>query len=117
MVRSSAFSLSSMRAKPLANGESILKGDRWRISIITEALVRFEWSDDGHFVDEATQNVLVRDFERNPSFTVAERNGWLEIDTSKLHISYNQQPFSAEGLYAVIKNVDSTGNTWHYGDR
>ena len=95
MVRSSAFSLSSMRAKPLANGESILKGDRWRISIITEALVRFEWSDDGHFVDEATQNVLVRDFERNPSFTVAERNGWLEIDTSKLHISYNQQPFSA----------------------
>lgn len=117
MVRSSAFLLSSMRAKPLANGESILKGDRWRISIITEALVRFEWSDDGHFVDEATQNVLVRDFERNPSFTVAERNGWLEIDTSKLHISYNQQPFSAEGLYAVIKNVDSTGNTWHYGDR
>lgn len=59
---------------------------------------------------------MVRDFGEKPEFTVTERNGWLEIDTPSLHISYNQRKFSPEGLYATVKHVNAIENTWHYGD-
>ena len=120
MVDSNLFSLATLGAHPAMNPDRVIQGDRWRIGVITEALIRFEWSDSGRFVDDATQSVLNRDFigddGEEPEFTVIERDGWLEIDTPSLHISYDQGPFSKEGLYATIKNVNAIDNTWHYGD-
>ena len=116
MVDSTLFSLATLNAHPAMNPDSVIQGDHWRIGLITDALVRFEWSDSGRFVDDATQMAMVRDFGEKPEFTVAERNGWLEIDTPSLHISYNQRKFSPEGLYATVKHVNAIENTWHYGD-
>ena len=94
MVDSTLFSLATLNAHPAMSPDSVIQGDHWRIGLITDALVRFEWSDSGRFVDDATQMAMVRDFGEKPEFTVAERNGWLEIDTPSLHISYNQRKFS-----------------------
>ena len=116
MVDSTLFSLATLNVHPAMNPDSVIQGDHWRIGLITDALVRFEWSDSGRFVDDATQMAMVRDFGEKPEFTVAERNGWLEIDTPSLHISYNQRKFSPEGLYATVKHVNAIENTWHYGD-
>mgnify|MGYP004444138387 CR=1 FL=1 len=116
MVDSTLFSLATLNAHPAMNPDSVIQGDHWRIGLITDALVRFEWSDSGRFVDDATQMAMVRDFGEKPEFTVTERNGWLEIDTPSLHISYNQRKFSPEGLYATVKHVNAIENTWHYGD-
>ena len=38
-----------------------LQGDHWRIGILTESLIRFEWSDSGEFEDNLTQMVVNRD--------------------------------------------------------
>nr|WP_319020635.1 TIM-barrel domain-containing protein [Bifidobacterium eulemuris] len=95
---------------------AVIQGEHWRIGLITDALVRFEWSDSGVFVDDATQMTMVRDFNEVPQYTVQDRDGWLEIDTASVHISYNRGPFSKEGLYATVKQVPSGNNTWHYGD-
>lgn len=118
MVDRNLFSLGTLGAHPAMGPDRTIQGDRWRIGVITESLIRFEWSDSGRFVDDATQSVLNRDFgpDAASEFTVVERDGWLEIDTPSLHISYNQAPFSKEGLYATIKNVKAIDNTWHYGD-
>lgn len=116
MVDSTLFSLATLNAHPAMNPDSVIQGDHWRIGLITDALIRFEWSDSGRFVDDATQMAMVRDFGEKPEFTVTERNGWLEIDTPSLHISYNQRKFSPEGLYATVKHVNAIENTWHYGD-
>ena len=78
MVDSTLFSLATLNAHPAMNPDSVIQGDHWRIGLITDALVRFEWSDSGRFVDDATQMAMVRDFGEKPEFTVAERNGWLE---------------------------------------
>nr|WP_233133612.1 TIM-barrel domain-containing protein [Bifidobacterium vansinderenii] len=96
-------------------------GKHWRIGLITESLIRFEWSDSGKFVDDPTQTAFVRNFqvaynEPVPEFTVLERDGWLEIDTPHLHVSYDQQPFTKEGLYVTVKGMSVIDNTWHYGD-
>ena len=116
MVDANLFSLNALKAHPAMNPDAVIQGDHWRIGVITDALIRLEWSDSGRFVDDATQMALVRDFGDKPNFTVIERDGWLEIDTPSLHLSYNQREFSAEGLYATVKNVNAIDNTWHYGD-
>ncbi|NEG97066.1 DUF5110 domain-containing protein [Bifidobacterium sp. SMB2] len=121
MVDTSLFSMKTLNAHPATNPAAVLSGDHWRISLLTDALVRFEWSDSGRFVDTPTQMAFNRDFaaaygDDAPRFTTVERDGWLEIDTPSLHISYNKKPFTKEGLYATVKGVASTDNTWHYGD-
>lgn len=91
MVDRNLFSLGTLGAHPAMGPDRTIQGDRWRIGVITESLIRFEWSDSGRFVDDATQSVLNRDFgpDAASEFTVVERDGWLEIDTPSLHISYN----------------------------
>ena len=76
MVDSTLFSLATLNAHPAMNPDSVIQGDHWLIGLITDALVRFEWSDSGRFVDDATQMAMVRDFGEKPEFTVTERNGW-----------------------------------------
>jgi alpha-glucosidase (family GH31 glycosyl hydrolase) len=116
MVDSGLFSLQTLKSHPAMNPAAVIQGEHWRIGVLTEALIRFEWSDSGRFVDDATQMAVNRDFAGHPRFTAAQRDGWLEIDTPCLHLSYNMQRFTQEGMYATVKNVDAIDNTWHYGD-
>ena len=37
------------KARPKMRESSVLQGDHWRIGILTESLIRFEWSDSGEF--------------------------------------------------------------------
>ena len=34
---------------PGMNPGPVIQGDRWRIGVITESLIRLEWQDDGVF--------------------------------------------------------------------
>lgn len=105
-----------------ANPKQVIKGDCWRITVITDSMLRLEWSDDGYFVDSPTQMVVCRDFYSDssvqPKFSVRENeNGWLEVETDKLLLSYNRKSFTKEGLSVVVRGVPcSQFNTWHYGD-
>ena len=104
-------------ACPRMRESAILQGDHWRIGILTESLVRLEWSDSGEFEDNLTQMVVNRDLGVEPRFTVTHRNGLLIVDTPALYLTYDGKPFSKEGLSIVVKGVsDSQFNTWHYGD-
>lgn len=103
--------------KPVMNPAAVVQGDTWRIGVITESLLRLEWSDTGHFEDHPTQMVATRDFGETPAFTVSQNAGLLSLDTAQLHVSYDMKPFSKEGLSIVVKGLrDSQRNTWNYGD-
>ena len=105
------------KARPNMREASILQGEHWRIGILTESLIRFEWSDSGEFEDNLTQMVVNRDFGADPQFTVTHRDGLLIVDTPALYVTYDGKPFSKEGLSVVVKGVaDTQFNTWHYGD-
>lgn len=96
---------------------TVLQGKHWRIDILTESLIRLEWSDSGKFEDRLTQMAVNRDFGADPEFTVTHRNGLLIVDTPALYLTYDGKPFSKEGLSIVVKGVSDTQfNTWHYGD-
>ena len=60
--------------------ENIVQGDCYRISVLTEGLLRLEYSADGIFEDRATQAVWNRDFPKT-AFRLIERQDCLEIIT------------------------------------
>ena len=53
-----------METHPLANPENVIKGDKYRITVLTEHLLRLEYSEDGEFIDAASQTVVNRDFRQ-----------------------------------------------------
>lgn len=116
---SSPFAQYVKNARPAMPPAATIQGDRWRIGILTESMIRLEWSDSGEFEDNPTQMVVNRDFqvEEAPQYAVTERDGLLVVDTPYLHLTYDRKPFSKEGLSIVVKGVSSSQfNTWHYGD-
>ena len=104
--------------KPGMNAAATIQGDCWRIGILSDSLLRLEWSDSGVFEDNATQMAFNRDFDGEvPHFTTDERDGLLIIETDALRLTYDRKPFTKEGLSIVVKGVPrSQRNTWHYGD-
>nr|WP_033376686.1 TIM-barrel domain-containing protein [Alloscardovia criceti] len=102
---------------PVMDAKRVISGDKWRIGVITNSLLRFEWSDTGVFEDKATQVVVDRNFDDDISIAMTERDGLLIIDTGELYVTYNKKPFSKEGLSVVVKHLNTSQfNTWHYGD-
>ncbi|MCI1218869.1 TIM-barrel domain-containing protein [Bifidobacterium crudilactis] len=99
------------------NPDAIVQGECWRIGILDEALLRFEWSDDGVFENLPTQIAWNRSFGPTPEYRVTHHGDLTIIDTDALHVTYDGKPFSKEGLSVVVKGVDSQFNTWHYGER
>ncbi|MBW3091912.1 alpha-glucosidase [Bifidobacterium sp. 82T10] len=117
MVDAARFTAESQAGNPRMNPQCVVQGDRWRIGILTDSLVRLEWSDSGAFVDDRTQTVVNRDFGSVPRFDVRrDADGWIDIETDHLRISYNGEPFSAEGLAVTVKDSPSQHGTWRYGD-
>ena len=93
-------------SQPVCPKESVIQGDNFRITMLTEALVRLEYSRDGVFEDRPTQSVLNRDFP-TPDFRVVDGEE-LGIYTSRLEIHYNRKPFAANGLTIKVKDGQST---------
>lgn len=104
-------------ATPQMNEEAVIQGEHWRIGILSEALVRVEWSESGLFEDRPTQIVMNRSFGRTPKFHVTHNSDNLVvIETPALTLSYNKKPFSSEGLSVAAKRSTSHYRIWHYGD-
>ena len=48
------------------NSKSIVQGKKYRISVLTERLVRLEYNKEGKFNDLATELVVSRNFDTPP---------------------------------------------------
>lgn len=104
-------------ANPVTPAQQVVCGKRWRISVITDSLIRLEWSDCGVFEDRPTQMVLNRDFHTQVHMSVTDMESGVIVETSALRLEYDGMPFNGEGLSIVVKGVPfSQRNTWHYGD-
>lgn len=92
--------------------KSVVRGNVFRISVLTENLLRLEYSESGRFMDKPTQIVWNRDFP-TPEFTVKETENRLEIVTRGLHLIYNKREFSSFGLSVGVIG----GGVWRYGEK
>ena len=101
-----------LNTAPEAHAENTLTAGNCRITLLTQKLVRLEYSVVGIFEDRATQKVLNRDFPP-VDFTVSDSGSALTVETAALKITWDKQPFSPQGLMVETKGF----GLWHYGDR
>ncbi|MDD2972180.1 MAG: glycoside hydrolase family 31 protein [Lachnospiraceae bacterium] len=95
---------------------NIVQGTTYRITVLTERLIRLEYDAEGIFEDRKTQTVQDRDFEE-VSFRVNESAESLEITTSYLHLIYDKKIFSRNGLSIEVNgNLSAYHSKWIYGE-
>ena len=105
-----------IKTAPLALEANMVTGDKYRITMLTEALVRLEYSEDGQFEDRATQMVFCRDFPKT-EYRVVHTDDGIEIHTSRLHLIYNEEDFTPNGLSIQVKgNLTAYHSIWRFGD-
>ena len=106
----------TLRIRPKAREEAVVKGGSYRFTVLTDSLIRMEYQAEGRFTDGATQTVICRDFPV-PKYRVTDRDGVLEVVTEKLHLYYDKKPFSPEGLTVQLKEgFHVYGSNWSFGD-
>lgn len=103
------------KMKSEACADSVVKGKNYRITVLTERLLRLEYSQQGKFEDRATQAVLYRDFSV-PEFEVKKDKDGIVIQTRYLKVVYDEQPFSSSGLAIYMLRNPYMKQAWHYGD-
>src|SRR5690606_35599141 len=84
--------------QPEANAQAIVQGENFRFTVLTESLLRLEYSEDGVFEDRATQSIWNRRFPV-PKFTVNRSEKMLEIATDHFHLYYTYGPFTKYSLW------------------
>ena len=78
-----------IKTNGVCNPKSIVQGDKYRISILTESLMRLEYNENGIFEDRATQTVVNRNFPE-VSFEVKETEDLLVVYTKYLEVRYDK---------------------------
>ena len=110
------FNMNLDRAK--SNKKCIFKGEKYRITVLTERLIRLEYNQDGIFVDEPSELVWYRDFER-PNFLVKEDANYLIIKTKYFKLTYiKEKPFQGSKLNTIANlkvELLNTDKIWYYG--
>ena len=97
---------------------NVFLGNRYRITVLTERLIRIEYNDQGIFEDRNTELVQNRIFEV-PEFKVAQNDYTLIIQTKYFKLEYKKEAkISASKLVqngALKVTLNETDKEWHYG--
>ncbi len=100
---------------PAASKGQMITGDHYRFTVLTDCMIRCEYSVSGEFVDERTQMVMNRRLD-DAWFEVRESEEELQIETKLLCLIYDRKPFSQDGLRIRMKSNPYTGYAvWYYG--
>ena len=104
-------------SKLKSSDKVILKGEKYRFTILSERLIRLEYSDTGTFNDFATSLVNNRVFSI-PKFEVREDSNFLEITTSYFKLEYIKNTKFKAGKISPDKNLKVkmlfSNEVWYY---
>ena len=102
----------------ITNMKNVFIGNKYRISVLTDKLIRLEYSETGKFFDNLTERVVNRNFKK-VDFITKEDENYLEIKTKCFKLEYQKnKPFLGSKAYpssnlriTVLKNE----KRWYYG--
>lgn len=107
---------------PAADSNAIVRGDKYRFTILTSRLIRIEYDENGIFEDRTTQTVINRLFPV-PKFTVNDGGHSLRIITEHVEVRYTKEQFSPNSLTVRYVGKNSSvkaggfSSEWHYGEK
>ncbi|HZM23589.1 MAG TPA: TIM-barrel domain-containing protein, partial [Anaerolineales bacterium] len=102
--------------KPVANPKSIVRAPNVRFTVVTDRIIRIEYSDDNIFEDRSSQ-VFWHRAQHVPKFKKQVSNKVVEIETDYLRLVYKigRSGFTSKNLSIKLKQGKKK-ETWHYGD-
>ncbi len=107
-----------LKTNPIANPKNIIKGNKYRISILSERLIRFEYNENGEFEDLSTEFAWNRDFEEC-KYEIKQDSRYMEITTSYFKITYiKEKPFQGSKISPTSNlkvEVLNSPAVWYYG--
>ena len=99
------------------NKQATIQGKRYRFTVLTESLIRLEYSINGEFEDRPSERIWYRNFER-PEFYVQGDSKVLEIKTRYFTLTYQKESKFASTPLNPMSNlridVLSNQKTWYY---
>jgi alpha-glucosidase (family GH31 glycosyl hydrolase) len=100
---------------PSANPDAVVTARNVRFTVLTDRLIRLEYSQDAHFEDRPSQAFWHRE-QPVPKFKKTVTYQSVEIETDFLHLKYRAtaRGFTGKTLSITLKQ---TGVTWSYGAR
>lgn len=101
----------------VSKNDAIYKGIKYRITVLSEILVRLEYSESGTFEDRPTEFARFRDFDV-PRVIATEDEKRLSLKTSYFELIYDKErPFTGTKLspdqYLKVKLLD-TDKMWFF---
>lgn len=100
--------------RPVANKKAVVTAPNVRFTVLTDRLIRMEYSPDHTFEDRPSQAFWYRQ-QPVPKFQKKVSDKVIEIETEYLRLVYKvkRSGFEASNLSITLKE---SGVTWHYGD-
>lgn len=103
----------------VSNSKAIFLGKKYRITILSDVLLRLEYDESGKFNDYKTLNVINRNFPL-PKFDIKEENDKLIIETYSYKLEYNKEKeFNGSKITpdANLKVfIKQTNKHWYFGN-
>lgn len=98
---------------PIANPNAVVRVENARFTVLTDRLIRLEYSKDNQFEDRPSQAFWFRD-QPVPAFNKTTRESYVDIETDFLHLKYHpsSRGFNTRTLTISLKQL---GVTWKYG--
>ncbi len=91
---------------------AVLKGKNYRITVLTERLIRIEYNKNGVFEDRPTQLATFRNFDI-PEFTVKQDAKFLEITNKYFKLEYSKEN-NINSISNLKIHLQSTDKIWYY---
>jgi len=99
-----------------AKEESIIRGNTYRITVLSERLLRLEYNPNGIFYDAPSQFAQNRNFDK-PNMEVKQDDRFLEIKTKYFNLSYVKEKNFDAGKVVPMANlkieVNGTDRSWY----
>ena len=109
-----AVSAGADEMDPVANPEACVVAGNARFTVLTDRLVRMEWSENGEFEDHATLAIINRNLPV-PEFRVTRDGDAVRIRTSALTLDYSGDGRFDESNLSVSFRMNGRRVEWHPG--
>ncbi len=97
----------------------VFKGKKYRISILSDVLIRLEYNEDGVFNDYPTIFAINRRFKKDPNIVVKQDDKYLNITNDYFILEYSKEkPYEASKLVPDtnlrISLKNTTDKLWYF---
>ena len=101
----------------VANKDNVIQGKKYRFSLLTDRLVRLEYSSSGKFEDRPTNRVVYRNFKK-VEHTITKSETLMQVITPNFTINYDMEKnFVGSKVTpgSTLKiTVNNTDHSWYY---